>query len=76
MDEGMIQIPNVTPVYGEKIYGVPTGDDGYIAEALQSKAKKITGECSPIESRLLPRAATSSLAVLLDFYTEMPSTSG
>eukprot|EP00957_Ditylum_brightwellii_P023791 1795434-Ditylum_brightwellii.AAC.1 len=42
MDEDMLQTPDGIPVYGVNIYGVPTGDDDYIAKVLQLKAKKIT----------------------------------
>eukprot|EP00957_Ditylum_brightwellii_P140027 10669557-Ditylum_brightwellii.AAC.1 len=54
MDNGMLQTQDGLPVYGLKIYGVPTGDADYIKEALSMKVTKIRFELKCIETRLDP----------------------
>eukprot|EP00957_Ditylum_brightwellii_P100281 7642431-Ditylum_brightwellii.AAC.1 len=41
MDKRMLQTQDGLPVYGLKIYEVPTGDADYIKEALSMKTTKI-----------------------------------
>eukprot|EP00957_Ditylum_brightwellii_P050615 3837668-Ditylum_brightwellii.AAC.1 len=54
MDEGILQTQDGLPVYGLKIYGVPTGDADYMKKALSMKATKIRSELKWIETRLDP----------------------
>eukprot|EP00957_Ditylum_brightwellii_P106477 8123159-Ditylum_brightwellii.AAC.1 len=58
MDESMLQTQDRHPVYGMKIYRIPTGDADFIKEALSMKATKIRLELKQIETRLYPAVFT------------------
>ena len=48
----MIQAQDRHIVYCVKIYGVPTGDDDHVKEALLKKASKIRSKFTRIETKL------------------------